>query len=103
MSAGAVGFAAGQLPPLLAPLFERKNGFYAFESALLVRPFGVPVGGVLDIVSWNAWHDWTGIYGDRLNGVVLFAEDLFGGQFGVTRDGVVSFNPESGEVEPLAA
>lgn len=103
MAAGAGGSAGEQLPPLLAPLFERKNGFYAFESALLVRPFGAPMGGVLDIASWNARHDWAGVYGDDLNGVVLFAEDLFGCQFGVSRDGVVSFNPESGEVEFLAA
>jgi hypothetical protein len=48
-------------------------------SGQAVRCAGGPRAGHREL---NARHDWTGVYGDDLNGVVGFAEDLFDGQFG---------------------
>ncbi|MEU8820878.1 hypothetical protein [Actinoplanes sp. NPDC048796] len=89
-------------PGPLAALHDRKNGFYAFESALLVRPVSAPAAPVLDVAAWNSRRLWGAVYGATLDGVTFFAEDVFGGQFGLRGDEVVSFNPETGELEHLA-
>ncbi|GAA0522425.1 hypothetical protein Ade02nite_81750 [Paractinoplanes deccanensis] len=101
ITAGSPGLA----PPsrdagVLEPLLGRRNGFYVFDSALLVRPQGD--APVLDVAAWNAPELWGAVYGDALDGVTFFAEDVFGGQFGLRGDEVVSFDPETGEVEHLA-
>src|SRR5688500_8361407 len=87
------------LSNVLASILENKNGFYAFESALLVRPSQAPSASVLDIQSWNSWDLWREAYGETVAGITFFAEDIFGCQFGVRQESVVSFNPETGEIE----
>jgi len=85
----------------LAELLWIKNGFYAFESALLVRPLshrGKPLG----IIEWNAPGLWKSEYGGSLDGFLCFAEDVFGGQFALGRDGVVAIDAETGEQEEVA-
>ena len=37
------------------------------------------------------------------DGLLFFAEDIFGGQFAFSTVGVVSFDPETGDVEQVAA
>ncbi|SNY71156.1 SMI1/KNR4 family protein [Paractinoplanes atraurantiacus] len=101
VAAGSEGLAPLVSPPV--PLYDRKNGFYAFDSALLVRPVSVPAGPILDVAAWNSRALWGAVYGDVLDGVTFFAEDVFGGQFGFRGDEVVSFNPETGEVEHMAS
>src|SRR5688500_15720487 len=77
--AGQLGInAARDLTRMLAI----KNGFFAFESALHVRP-GRDSGELLGIAAWNAgslWRDW---YQGLTDGLLFFAEDAFGGQFAV--------------------
>ncbi|MFF5083519.1 hypothetical protein ACFY36_41270 [Actinoplanes sp. NPDC000266] len=101
IAAGSPGLATPS--PVGAPLYDRKNGFYAFDSALLVRPVGAPGGPVRDVAAWNSRQLWGAVYGRTLDGVTLFAEDVFGGQFGLRGDEVVSFNPETGELEHMAS
>lgn len=86
---------------MLEELLSIKNGFYAFESALLVRPLthrGAPLG----IVEWNAPALWKHEYGGSLDGCLCFAEDVFGGQFALARDTVLAIDPETGESEDVA-
>ncbi|XVV16702.1 hypothetical protein ACQP2X_20705 [Actinoplanes sp. CA-131856] len=101
ITAGSPGLAPPS--PARPPLHDRKNGFYAFDSALLVRPVSAPSGPVLDVTAWNSRQLWGAVYGSILDGVSFFAEDVFGGQFGLRGDEVVSFDPEIGELEHMAS
>lgn len=88
----------------LARLLCERNGFYVFESALHVFPWAdSDVGGeVVGLQAWNAEKTWREWYSDLLDGIFFFAEDVFGGQFGIRDDRIVLFEPEAGEVEPVA-
>lgn len=87
----------------LVRLLDRKNGFYAFEGALHVFAFSAERDGPeVDGRRWNEPGLWINDYRGMADGCLFFAEDVFGGQF-AARDGeVVRFDPETGEVEPLA-
>jgi len=86
----------------LAGLLREVNGFYAFESALLVRPM-MSASGVLGLFEWNQEDRWKAAYEGLADGTLCFAEDLFGGQFCLSEEAVVMFDPETGEQEHLAA
>ena len=84
-------------------LISKKNGFYAFESALHVLPGG-RVTGQPHLAEWNNPSGWRKLYGPKADGLLFFAQDAFASQFALSKcDGVVRLNPESGEVEPVAA
>ncbi len=89
-----------EVPEPLLPLLERSNGLYAFESALHVFP-ATQAG--LGVAAWNDPALWRDAYQDLAEGCYFFAEDVFGGQFALRANEVVSFDPETGEVEPLAS
>ena len=79
----------------LGSLLAKKNGFFAFESALLVRPVDYecqPLG----IFQWNHPAAWRAEYKVNLGETVFFAEDIFGVQFCIRDDSVQSFDPETG-------
>ena len=80
----------------------KKNGFYAFESSLLVRPLGESIAP-LSLAHWNEPNLWRNTYRLELPELYFFAEDIFGGQFALIDDGVVSFDPETGEIEKIAS
>jgi hypothetical protein len=66
---------------LIADLLWRRNGFYAFESALHVFGAG---GGQVQGRSLEEWNDvglWKDAYGGLMTDGLFFAEDVFGGQF----------------------
>jgi hypothetical protein len=86
---------------LVALILNRTNGFYAFESALHVFPLGARSGSH-GIDSWNAPELWRNSYDGMAEGLVFFAEDIFGGQFGIKDDAIYSFDPETGESSRLA-
>jgi hypothetical protein len=92
---------AGPVGQDLWSLLTRKNGFYAFESALRVFPIGA-VEGVMDLESWNSGDLWRRLYADSTKGCVFFAEDIFGGQFCIREDRVTSFDPETGDLKTIA-
>ncbi|GIF68568.1 hypothetical protein Ais01nite_66030 [Asanoa ishikariensis] len=81
----------------LSALLARKNGFYAFESALHVYP-AAPVGVPgRSLAEWNAPDLWKAAYGELAPVGICFAEDIFGGQFVLAVDGTVDrFDHETG-------
>ncbi len=91
----------GSLGRELAELLRRKNGVYAFESALQVRPLQSEVPP-LGLVEWNAPELWKGEYIDDLDSVLFFAEDIFGCQFCIRGDQICSFDPETAFFEPMS-
>ena len=86
----------GRLGGELKALLQRRNGFYAFESALhafsTVRP-----GNEIDLNSWNSDELWRFEYGDLAEGAFFFAEDAFGNQFALQSKHVCFFDAETGE------
>jgi len=85
----------------LAALLADKNGFFCFESALLIRPLEYersPVG----IVRWNNPKLWKEEYRLDLTKSIFFAEDLFGVQFCTKANCVHSFDPETGAFTQVA-
>jgi len=90
----------GILGAELAELLMLKNGFYAYESALLVRPLRSqhpPLG----LLEWNAPGLWISEYAEAIDHTLFFAEDVFGGQFCIRDQCVRAFDPETGNFEQL--
>lgn len=95
---GAAG-ASGEL----ARLLERRNGFVAFESALLVLP-GQNAGQVPGLDEWNDPRGWRKHYREVVSDdVVFFAMDALCCQFGTTSSAVVHLDPESGSLTTLSS
>ena len=91
---------AGAIPPGVRDLLAERNGFYAFTSALHVRPHGDVPG---DVLAWNRPDGWREAYGKLAYELFFFAEDAFGNQFACDGAGrVVGFNAETAGREPLA-
>lgn len=84
----------------LCELLEHRNGFYAFESALHFYPSSV--NDPLSVENWNKVELWMHEYSIPSD-VVFFAQDVFGGQFGLTDGGVQYFEPETGDLTAIAA
>src|SRR5258706_5432196 len=87
----------------LTRMLSLRNGFYAFEQALHVLPW--QDSGHSEEIGLRAWNDrklWREWYQGLTDGMFFFAEDAFGGQFAIKDNGIVSFDPESGNVELLA-
>ncbi len=91
----------GRLGEELQWILARKNGFFAFESALHLFPLGA-VPGVVDLEQWNSPDLWRDEYGDLAKDLFFFAEDIFGGQFCIHGNIIGYFDSETGEVEKLA-
>jgi hypothetical protein len=92
----------GRLGEEIVELLLAVNGFYAFESALHV----FPVSSCSSIMSQGRWNEeslWRSQYQGMADGYLFFAEDVFGGQFGVRDEMVFSFDPETGEGTPMAS
>jgi hypothetical protein len=82
-------------------LLSQRNGFYAFESALLVRPLASSKSP-LRVTEWNRPTLWRNAYEADFGEALFFAEDILGMQFCITKNGVSSFDPETGTFEPIA-
>jgi len=90
--------------PSLGDLLSRRNGFYAFESALEV--YGVDgKPNDVDLKQWNFSPDsWRNTYDNLDEDMIAFAQDAFATQFMINSSGVVfTFEPESGIAELVAA
>jgi len=57
----------------------------------------------MSVELWNDPDLWRSSYDGMADAAFFFAEDIFGGQFARSREGVVSFDPETGDVERMAA
>jgi len=86
----------------LLELLTIKNGLFAYESALLVRPLRAH-GDVLGISEWNSQDLWKADYNVDLSHTLHFAEDLVGGQYCLHGGEVCYFDPETGNRVPVAA
>lgn len=86
--------------PELFHMLERKNGFYAFESALHVFPLTAVAG--MSLEEWNADTLWRNSYQDLAEGFLFFAEDVFQNQFCISTNGVLRFEAETGATAPMA-
>jgi hypothetical protein len=86
----------------LGQLLSERNGFYAFESALHVFP-AVTTGDQIGLDLWNSESLWKLSYDkDLVENCLFFAEDIFGVQFCICGEYIWSFDPETGQKEPLA-
>ncbi|ARC56134.1 hypothetical protein AS850_03470 [Frondihabitans sp. 762G35] len=90
---------ASQLVDELTEMLLVSNGFHAFEGALVVRAAD---GSESGLDAWNDAASWRSDYGDLADGLVFFAEDVFGGQFAIDDRSVVTFDPETGARSTLA-
>lgn len=86
----------------LLRLLRLKNGFYAFEGALHVYP-STSGTGEIGLEEWNSSTIWLANYQGLASGCFFFAEDVFGGQFCLYDGAVMSFDPETGEKNFVAA
>ena len=99
-SSPAMHHTLGTSGQQLLDLLKTRNGFFAFETALVVLPTH---GDMIALDIWNQSDSWRHYYQDCLPpSSICFAYDIFGCQFCIGRLGVVSFNPETGETEPYA-
>jgi hypothetical protein len=94
-------FNMGGLLPELFSLLANKNGFYAFTSALLIRSSG-NCGKPASIEKWNERSLWLEKYEMLMRPMTFFAEDVFGCQFAICDDRIVSFEPETGAIRDIA-
>lgn len=87
----------------LESLLRNSGGFYVFDSALLVRPTSSP-SVPLGVLEWNERSVWREAYGTLISSeAICFAEDLFGGQFALTSEGVIGIDCETGAAETIGA
>jgi len=64
----------------LSSIFKILDGFYAFESAL--HFYSSKQGdNEINIVKWNSPDLWIDAYGELIQDLFFFAEDIFGDQF----------------------
>jgi hypothetical protein len=94
--------AAPSFDKSLGALLAKKNGFFAFESALRVFPSRT-VSSSWGLDDWNSQTLWKEEYGGLADGLNCFAEDIFGVQFCFAEREIWKFDPETGELERLAA
>jgi hypothetical protein len=86
----------------LREMLTKKNGFYAFESALHVFP-SKSTGSEVGLSEWNSTSVWRYAYQGTADAALYFAEDVFGVQFALKDGGVFTFDPELGEFGFFAA
>lgn len=92
---------AGKRRQEIEELLSKKNGFFAFESALRVFPSSSSSLS-MGMEEWNSEELWRKDYSGLAEGCLFFAEDVFGGQFCIKNDVVCSFDPETGVLEEVA-
>ncbi|HYE53750.1 MAG TPA: hypothetical protein VD996_02870 [Chitinophagaceae bacterium] len=85
----------------LYSLLEKRNGFYAFENALHVFAL-TPSPGQFSLSQWNDPALWISNYGGLADGMLFFAEDILGMQFGIKENKIYTFEPEYAAVELIA-
>jgi hypothetical protein len=90
------------LAPELLRMLQRKNGFYAFESALHVFPITTDLSAGMNLEQWNSDSLWRQDYRDLAAGLLFFAEDLFQDQFCLSSNGVLRFTAETGQSKSVA-
>ena len=81
-------------------LLAAHDGLIALDSGL--RCFGITTRVLPSIASWNSPDGWRSAYRTLADGLLFFAEDVFGNQFCYEERGIVRFHAETGEREFMA-
>jgi len=95
------GLPSGRLFGELSELLSGRNGFYAMEGTLHVFGSGRAVVG-RSLEEWNDNAGWRAEYDGLADDYLFFAEDVFGSQFALLDDRVLTFDPETGDSETMA-
>ena len=79
----------------------KRNGFWAFESALLVLPgpASEPSEYPVDLISWNSSSGWRLHYDELEESVLFFAMDLFANPYGIVGESISKLDSETGKLE----
>lgn len=93
---------AGSIGKELEELLSKKNGFFAFESALRFFPTESSNQSI-GLNAWNSESLWRSLYSDLAEECLFFAEDIFGGQFCIKNNSIFSFDPETGALEEMGS
>lgn len=83
-------------------LLSMRNGFYAFESALLIYP-SQNTKNIIGAYNWNTQFNWHKNYNLSRQKYIFFGSDIFSEQFTLSHKGIEKFNPETGEMTYLSA
>ena len=90
---------SNRLPVELHKLLTSRNGFVAFESALVVFP-STRFDEVPGVIEWNDLNGWKRHYLDVLpKESICFAQDAFGDQFAISKSCILRMNSETGTVQ----
>jgi len=92
---------AGDVSQSLVYMLRKKNGFFAFESALRVFPTVRTVQSY-SVSEWNSPELWMNEYHELMEDALFFGEDVFGVQFCVKNGKIFSFDPETAEFSFMA-
>jgi hypothetical protein len=98
---GSIVTGVGLKNSELTTLLKEKNGFFAFEAALRVFPAG-DAACSYGLDDWNSLDLWRCGYGELAEGLLFFAEDIFGTQFCLKEGKVYSFDPETADLTFVA-
>jgi hypothetical protein len=79
----------------LAELLSLRNGFSVCNAGVQVFRAGDPGVGP-ELEHWNRADTWKQTYGSLAGGLFCFGQDLFGVQFAITDQRVVTVDPETG-------
>ena len=85
----------------LAALLTRRNGVFAFMSALQIFPADTQPGSI-GLADWNEPGLWKAAYEGLAENLLCFAQDVFGNQFAIAGSKVVLFKVETGEIDDFA-
>lgn len=91
----------GKLSGELLEMLDLKNGFYSLKNALHVFP-AQATEQEYGINEWNSDKLWRKSYERLEEGLLFFAEDIFGGQFCIYGDKIYQFDPEAASLEYMA-
>jgi hypothetical protein len=76
------------------------DGLIAFDGGL--RCFGIACRLLPGLSSWNRSDGWRASYRELADGLMFFAEDVFGNQFALEDGRIVRFHAETGDREFMA-
>lgn len=86
----------------LRGVLTARDGFYAFESALHVRPATAGIRNEPSLSEWNASSLWAASYASDSQDCFFFAEDGLAAQICLWNGAVARLDPETGALEQIA-
>jgi hypothetical protein len=81
---------------------EEHNGVYAYSTSLHIYGCSEALA-FHDLLRRNASDTWRTSYGQDADGLVFFAEEVFGNQYAYSEQGIVMFDLETGQRTVVAA